>query len=154
MLYCIGFCHITTWISHRYIYVPSLLKPTPISLPIPPLLVVTEHWVELPLSHRKFPPAICFTYGNAYVSKLLSQFFPTSPFSTVHKPVFYVYVSIAALFYTLPPLDISCRPQRAWLLRLDWQLKAIIPGKRVSEPLHEAGFGQHVAMSTIDSKYS
>ena len=24
--YCIGFCHISTWISHRYMYVPSLLN--------------------------------------------------------------------------------------------------------------------------------
>ena len=24
--YCVGFCHISTWISHRYMYVPSLLN--------------------------------------------------------------------------------------------------------------------------------
>ena len=29
--YCIGFCHTSTWVSHRYTYVPSLLKFPPIS---------------------------------------------------------------------------------------------------------------------------
>ena len=24
--YCVGFCHVSTWITHRYTYVPSLLK--------------------------------------------------------------------------------------------------------------------------------
>ena len=31
------FCPTSTWISHRYTYIPSLLKLPPISLPIPPL---------------------------------------------------------------------------------------------------------------------
>ena len=33
--YHVGFCHTTTWISHRYTYVPSLLSLPPTSLPIP-----------------------------------------------------------------------------------------------------------------------
>ena len=33
----VGFCHTTTWISHRYTYVPFFLKLPPISRPIPPL---------------------------------------------------------------------------------------------------------------------
>ena len=35
--YCIGFCHTSTWISHRYTYVPSLLSLPPTSHSIPPL---------------------------------------------------------------------------------------------------------------------
>ena len=35
--YCIGFCHTSTWISHRYTYVPSLLNLPPTSHPFPPL---------------------------------------------------------------------------------------------------------------------
>ena len=35
--YCVGFCHTSAWISHRYTYVPSLLNFPPIFLPIPPL---------------------------------------------------------------------------------------------------------------------
>ena len=34
--YCVGFCHIPMWISHRYLYVPSLLNLPPTSNPIPP----------------------------------------------------------------------------------------------------------------------
>ena len=33
--YCIGFCHTSTWISHRYTYVPSLLNFPPTSHPFP-----------------------------------------------------------------------------------------------------------------------
>jgi len=36
--YCVGFCYTSTWISHRYTYVPSLLTLHPISHPIPQLL--------------------------------------------------------------------------------------------------------------------
>ena len=31
---------------------------------IPIFQVVTEHWVEVPASHSKFPLAIYFTHGN------------------------------------------------------------------------------------------
>ena len=46
--------------------------------------------VEPPVLYSSFPLAICFTYGNVYVSALLFQF--------VHKCVFYVCVSISAMF--------------------------------------------------------
>ena len=65
------FCHTWPWISHRYTYVPSFLNLPPTSQPIPPLQVVTEHWVELPASYTKFPLASYFTYGNIPVSMLL-----------------------------------------------------------------------------------
>ena len=35
--YCTGFCHTSTWISHRYTYVPSLLNLPPTSHTSPPL---------------------------------------------------------------------------------------------------------------------
>ena len=34
--YCVGFCHILAWISHKYTYVPCLLNLPSISHPIPP----------------------------------------------------------------------------------------------------------------------
>ena len=37
------FCQTSTWVSDRYTYIPSLLNLPPISLPIPPLEVDTEH---------------------------------------------------------------------------------------------------------------
>ena len=35
--YYVDFCHTSTWIGHRYTYVPSLLNLFVISYPIPPL---------------------------------------------------------------------------------------------------------------------
>ena len=32
--YCVGICHISTWINHRYTYVPSILNLPPTSNPI------------------------------------------------------------------------------------------------------------------------
>ena len=59
--YCVGFCCTSIWISHRYTHVPSLLSTLPIFHPIPPVWFVTEHFVELPVSHGKFPLALYFT---------------------------------------------------------------------------------------------
>ena len=52
------------------VYICPLLSLPPVSHPTPQ--VVTEHWVEFPASHSKFPPAVYFTYGNVYVSMLYS----------------------------------------------------------------------------------
>ena len=65
---------------------PPLEPPT--SHAIPPLDVVKEHGVELPVSYSKFPLAICFAYSNVYVSVLLSQFVPPSPSPTVSSSLF------------------------------------------------------------------
>ena len=50
--YCDGFCHTSVCTSHRHTFVPSILYPPPLSLPIPSLQVVTEHWlwVKLPMA--------------------------------------------------------------------------------------------------------
>ena len=58
------FCQSSTWISHRYTYIPSLLNLSPISLPIPPLQVDIEPLFEFPEPYSKFLLAIYFTYGN------------------------------------------------------------------------------------------
>ena len=34
--YCVDFCHISTWIRHKYTYAPSLLNLTPTSAPFCP----------------------------------------------------------------------------------------------------------------------
>ena len=51
----IVFCLTSTWISHRYAYIPSLLNLPPISLPIPPLQVDTEPLFECPEPHSTSP---------------------------------------------------------------------------------------------------
>ena len=66
------FCQTSTWIKHRYTYIPSLLNLPPISLPIPPLLVDTEPLFEFPESYGKFLLAIYFTYGNVSFHGTLS----------------------------------------------------------------------------------
>ena len=48
--------------------------------------------------YSKFPLAVYFTYGNTYVSRLLSQFIPLSPSPAVSTSLFsIVCVSIAVL---------------------------------------------------------
>ena len=39
-------------------YIPSLLSLSPAPLPSSPIEVMSEHWVELPVLYRRFPPAI------------------------------------------------------------------------------------------------
>ena len=71
--YCVGFCHVSTRISHRDTYIPPFWT----SLPSPTSSHSTRlsrHWVWDPY----FPLAIYFTYGNVYVSMLRSQFMPSS----------------------------------------------------------------------------
>ena len=48
---------------------------------------------ELPVSHRKFLPAVCLIHGNAYVYMLLSICHTTPFHHCVHKSAFYVWVS-------------------------------------------------------------
>jgi len=60
---------------HQYelaigIYALSLLKLPPTSPSHPSRL--SEFWVELPVSYRKFSLAICFTYGCVYFNAILS----------------------------------------------------------------------------------
>ena len=63
--------------THAYLYP---LPPEPPSNPVtPPLEVVAEHRIELPVLYSNFSLAICFTFGNVYVSMLLSQFVSPSP---------------------------------------------------------------------------
>ena len=46
-----------------------------------------------PASNIKLPLAICFPYGNMYVSRLFSQIIPPSPSPTVSKSLFFMSVS-------------------------------------------------------------
>ena len=59
----------------------SLLLPSP-SHP----WVVIEPWCEFPESYSKFPLAVYFTYGNVYVSMLLSPFITPSPLHLIPHP--------------------------------------------------------------------
>ena len=71
--------------------------------------------LNLPMLHSNFPLAICFTYGNAYVSRLLSQLVLPSP-----SPAVFLYFSsnfgqilqrIMKSFFVLILLDICLGKQ-------------------------------------------
>ena len=99
--YCTGFCHISTWISHRYTDVPSLLKLPPSN----PLGCYRARF-EFPESYSKFPLAVYFTYSSLYASMLFSPFISPSPSSPWPLSIclFSVCVSIAALWVGLSVL--------------------------------------------------
>ena len=61
--------------------------------PIPPFEVVAEHWLSS-LCYIELPVAICFAYGNVYVSVLLSQFVSPSPPHAVYTSLFSISVSL------------------------------------------------------------
>ena len=91
--YFVGLYHTSTWISHRYTYVPSLLNPpSPSSNP--------SHFSKLSqnseLSSLYYTANThllsIFTYGNVLVSMLFSQFVPPFPSPSVHN-VFSMSVS-------------------------------------------------------------
>ena len=87
--YCVGFCHTSTWISHRYTYVPSFLVLPPTVSPFPPLKLVTELGFE-------------FQSQTAHSRRL----------STLH--VVYVYfacgVRVLYMWCTCFPASLSIRP--------------------------------------------
>ena len=109
----VGFCQISTWISHRYSYAPSLLNHLPISLPIPPLLVVqssslsslsyttNSHWLSIFQVVMKFP---CYSLHTSYpllppmsislISMSVSPLLPCKWFYHSHLSKFHIYVLV------------------------------------------------------------
>ena len=79
------FCQTSTWIRHRCTYIPSLWT----SLPTPPLWVSSEPLFEFPEPYRKFPLAICFTYGT--VSPCFSSHTPY-PLPMLLSSFFIIYL--------------------------------------------------------------
>ena len=95
--YYVGFCHTSTWITHRYTYVPSLSPHLS-----PPLSQRTSF-----VSYREFPLAIYFTHlcfrVNSFNSSLLFPY-------CVHKSVLYACISIATLQTDSLGLYLNCSP--------------------------------------------
>ena len=96
--YCVGFCQTSVWsVIGTYWSPPFWTFLPPTSLPIPPLLVVTEPHFEFPESYSKFPLVLYFTCGYA-CSVLIISVHPTLSFlPAIHKSVLCICVSIAAL---------------------------------------------------------
>ena len=67
--------------------------PLPLKPPIPPPRLSQSTGFGFPASYSKFPLAIYFTYGNVYVSVLLSQVISPSPSLSVTLSLFFMSVS-------------------------------------------------------------
>ena len=80
--YCVSFCRTSTWISHGYTYIPSLLPPLPPPTTTHPFRLSQS--TDLSSLHYTANSHWLFTlHGNAYVSILLFQFVPPSPLPTM-----------------------------------------------------------------------
>ena len=77
-------------VNHKYTYTYS--QPSPLYLSR-----FMEHWIELTVLYSNFPLAIYFTYGNMYVSTLLSQVVPLSPSLAVSTSLFSMSASLGIL---------------------------------------------------------
>ena len=92
--YFVGFCHISTWISHKYAYVPCPLLLDSLShLPLHPTPLSCHRAMGWAVSHSKFPLATYFIYSNVHVSMLFSQFIPPSLSPTVSISLFSRFAS-------------------------------------------------------------
>ena len=92
------FCHISTWICHRYTCVPHP-EPPPSSLPIPSLWVVPVHQPQASsIVHRTWTGDSFHIWYYTYFNAIL-QNHPTPLLShRVPKTVLYISVSFAESF--------------------------------------------------------
>ena len=100
--YCDGFCHTSTWMSHRCTCVPPAWTPAPTFLPTPSLWVVPEHqlWVSC-FMHQTCAGHLFYIWQYTCFNAILSNH-PTLTFShKVQKSVLHICVSFAALYIGL-----------------------------------------------------
>ena len=91
------FSQTSTWISHRYTYIPSCLKLFPISLPIPPFRLIQRPCLSF-LSHIEYSCRLSILHMVTQISTLLfPQAHHLPSLSLVHKSILCVCFSVAAL---------------------------------------------------------
>ena len=96
---CVGFCHTTRWITRKYTYVPSSSNLRPCPIPTPLDCHRALGWA--PCVIQQLPLVFCFTYGNTYVSMLLSQFVPPSSSPAMSKSLFSMSTSLFSMSASL-----------------------------------------------------
>ena len=89
--YCVGFCHTSTWISHRYTYVPSLLNPVTCFLDSTVRPHICPHYVVILVDL-----AYSSNLLNSFSDTVICFFFPThSPplniFPVFHRSHWWTY---------------------------------------------------------------
>ena len=92
--YWFYFCHTSTWINHRYIYVPSPLESLSHLLPILTPLGYCRAPVWVPWVIQKISICYLFKYVIVYASMLLCPFILSSPSSP--QPLSISLVSMSA----------------------------------------------------------
>ena len=89
-----GFCHKSTWISHRYTCVPpSYWTPFPPPSSHYPSGLSQSTDFGYPASWVNLALVICFIYSNVRVSMRFLQIIPPSPSPTEFKNLFFISVS-------------------------------------------------------------
>ena len=78
---CVGLCHTTAWISHRYMQVHFLLSLPPTSSPIPPLCQRAQDLSSLLYDAGSSNPVLTQPFKNTYSVGYLVVYCYRSPFS-------------------------------------------------------------------------
>ena len=91
--YCVGFCHLSTWIRHRQTYIPSVLSLCLTSHSTPPAPGWHRTLVWVPGVIWKIPTGCHSTQGNVHVSRPLSPSIPPSASPTVSTILFSISAS-------------------------------------------------------------
>ena len=163
---CVGVCLPSTWISHKYICVPSsghTLAPTPSH---PPGCHRAPWWA--PCVIRQLPTSYQFISGNTYDSMPLSQFVSLSPSPAVSKVCFlclhfyscpasgfistilYIYVLIHICF-SLSDLFSLCITGSRFIhfTRADWNVFLFMTKQTFLQRRHTDGQQTHAKMLSI-----
>ena len=119
--YCVGFCHISIGISHRYIYVPSLLNrpPTPLGCHRVPGVsslhhTGNSHWLSILHMEMYMFPCYSLNLSHSFLSPLkettsffstsASLFLPCKQVLQYHFSRFHVYALLYNICFSLSDL--------------------------------------------------
>ena len=83
--YCVGFCQTSTWISHRYTYVPSLLNPPPTSYPIKWAYFLKKKQKHYPWLKKKLHFDWPTIWVKEFIMKTLDRHTNTHTHTHTHK---------------------------------------------------------------------